>query len=167
MLRRSNISYPPVEAGLQDYSSIIESHIVDSIKDKYKDSYNVIKYYKTDNAEIYDDFVNKISIGIPFLGVRCPEETTDEFSLMEDSNLIEVSVEILIAISNTVSKDLYPKTRYANIVKTNVLNILRKNRVKLNKNQAMPIKFLSYRVLFNNSELDLSLLTVSTKYFSV
>lgn len=150
-----------------DFLTITEDFIRDKILEVYPNKMTVIKYYKTNNQDIYEDFLTRVKGGVPCIGIRSNNADTDEMALNETKNDFSVRTEILIAVNNKIAKSHFPSKRYANILFSNILHILRNNRIQYPNNQKKPFEILSYKVIFNDDDIDLSLLTISSNYILI
>lgn len=160
------IILPTLPESTVEPRTAIENHVLDKLKDEYGKVFNITKYYKTANEEIYDDCKKMVQGGVPNWLIRTRRIDTDEISPMEVSDWHITRLEIISVCTVGIEKNIENVDRYVYVMHELSREILRRseNRIKLPRNTKRPFYFVGSRDIFRNDDLDIILSEYNVTY---
>lgn len=159
------ISLPTLPAEVQDVRSIIENFVQSLIEDNYGDSYNVVKYYKTANQELYMDCVNQLQSGVPAVLIRTRRDSTEEANPEEFADNVTTTLELIYASPVGIEKRIPNVDRYAYVMQYLCRELLRSNMIKtINNNRRRPFVYVNSRDVYRDEDIDIMVSEFNINY---
>lgn len=162
-----SISLPTLPEGVVDARSFAENFIIELLRKNYGGSFNVEKYYKTANQEIYTDLSNQVQSGVPCIMVRSNREDTELANPAELADDKTIRIEILFSVPVAIEKRIKNVDRYTYTMNYLCRELLRDNPlIGLPKNRRRPFVYLGNRDIFRDDDLDILLAEYNVNYIT-